>query len=134
MACVSPGVAVPIIGASGMVAGVTLLDGADAAPGPVALAATTVNVYAMPLVKPVTTIGLAVPVAVMPPGDDVTVYDVTGVPPFGAGAVKLTVAWVFPRTADTAVGAPGTILGVTLLDGADAAPVPRAFVAVTVNV
>ncbi|MBK7743707.1 MAG: hypothetical protein IPI40_08510 [Betaproteobacteria bacterium] len=39
-----------------------------------------------------------------------------------------------PRVAVTAVGAPGTVAGVTAADAADAGPVPTALVAVTVNV
>ncbi len=61
-------------------------------------------------------------------------YDVIVLPPFEAGAVKLTVAWALPATADTFVGAPGTVAGITLLDGDDAGPVPTALVAVTVKV
>ena len=58
-----------------------------------------------------------------------------GFPPLFEGAVKLTVAWVFPATANTFVGAPGTMgAGVTLLDAPDAALVPTLLVAVTVNV
>ena len=53
-------------------AGVTLLDAAEAALVPMALVAVTVKVYAVPLVKPVTVNGLAAPVAVNPPGDEVT--------------------------------------------------------------
>jgi hypothetical protein len=55
-------------------------------------------------------------------------------PPFDAGAVKLTVAWALPAVADTAVGAPGTLAGVTLFETADAGPLPAAFAAVTVKV
>ena len=55
-------------------------------------------------------------------------------PPFEAGAVNVIVAWAFPALAEGEVGAPGTVAGVTLLEDADAAPVPRALVAVTVNV
>jgi len=88
----------------------------------------------VPFVSPVTVIGLDAPLSVKPPGDDVTVYEVTAVPPLAAGALKLTVACVFPATADTPVGAPGTILGVTLLDAPDALLVPTVLVAVTVNV
>jgi hypothetical protein len=51
---------------------VTLADGADAAEGPIPFVATTVNVYAVPFVNPVTAIGLVVPVPVSPPGLDVT--------------------------------------------------------------
>ena len=63
-ACALPPVAVPIVGAPGTVAGVTLLDAADAAPVPTALVAVTVKVYAVPLVSPVTVIGEAEPVPV----------------------------------------------------------------------
>jgi hypothetical protein len=92
VACALPAVAVPIVGAPGTVAGVTLLDAADAGPVPIALVAVTVKVYVVPFVKPVTVIGLDAPVAMMLPGLEVTVYDVMGLPPFEAGAVKLTVA------------------------------------------
>ena len=62
----------------------------------------------MPIVSPVIVIGLEVPVAVLPPGLDVTVYDVIGLPPVDVGGVKRTVACALPDTAaDTAVGAPG---------------------------
>ena len=56
LACVLPAVAVPIVGAPGAVvagAGVTLFDAADAAPVPALLLAFTVNVYAVPLLRPV---------------------------------------------------------------------------------
>jgi hypothetical protein len=39
-----------------------------------------------------------------------------------------------PATTETAVGAPGTVAGVTELEGLDAVLVPTAFVAVTVKV
>ena len=58
-------------------------------------------------------------------------------PPLLAGAVKLTVACVLPAVADPIVGAPGTVAGakgVTLFELADAAPVPIAFVAFTLQV
>ena len=88
----------------------------------------------MPFVSPVTVIGLADPVAVLPPGIAVTVYEVAALQPVDTGAVKLTVACVLPATADTAVGTPGTGAGVTLLEGLDAGLVPAAFAALTVNV
>src|SRR6185436_20476995 len=55
-------------------------------------------------------------------------------PPLSAGAVKVTVACVLPAVALALVGAPGTVLGVTLFDGTEAGPGPAAFVAMTVNV
>ena len=70
----------------------------------------------------------------MCPKFEVTVYPVIAEPPLLTGAVKLTVAWPLPATALTPVGAPGTLLGTTELDVPDAAPVPTAFVAVTVKV
>jgi hypothetical protein len=68
-----PAVAVPIVGAPGTPAGVTLFDGADAGPVPTAFVAVTVKVYAVPLVSPVTESGLDVPAAEKPPGVVVTV-------------------------------------------------------------
>ena len=61
-------------------------------------------------------------------------YDVTAAPPSEAGAVKLTVTCAVTAAANTPVGAPGAVAGVTGFDAADARPVPAAFVAVTVNV
>jgi hypothetical protein len=55
-------------------------------------------------------------------------------PPVDAGAVHVTVAWPLPAVALTFVGAPGTPVGVTEEEALDAVLVPRAFVAVTVNV
>ena len=80
----------------------------------------------MPLVRPATVMGLDAPEAVMLPGVDVTVYEVMGLPPFEAGGVKLTVACALPAVAVPIVGAPGTVAGVTLLEGTDAGPVPIA--------
>ncbi len=88
----------------------------------------------MPLVRPVTVIGEEPPVPVRPPGLEVTVYEVMTEPPLDTGAVKVIVASPLPRTAETLVGAPGVVEGTTELLAADAALVPTAFVAVTVNV
>jgi hypothetical protein len=116
--------------------GVTLFDGNDAGPDPTALAAVTVNVYAVPFVRPETRIlvALAAAFAVMPPGDDVAVYPVIGLPPFDPGGVQDTVAAALPAAAVTPVGAPGTAAGVTLFDGDEAGPGPMLLLAVTVNV
>jgi len=88
------------------------------------------------LVRPVTVIGLPEAVAVLPPGEEVAVYWVIGLPPLDDGAVNVTVACVFPAVAVPIVGGPGTVaaVGVTLLDADDAGPVPTALVAVTVKV
>ncbi len=89
--------------------GVTLLEGVDAGPVPAELVAVTVKVYVVLLVSPFTVMGLDGLAAVMPLGLDVTVYDVIALPPFEAGAVKLTLACALPATAVTPVGAPGTV-------------------------
>ena len=68
-----PAVAAPIVGVPGTVAAVTELEGEDAALVPAALVAVRVKVYAVPLVRPVTTMGEELPVAVIPPGDEMTV-------------------------------------------------------------
>ncbi len=68
-----PAVAVPIVGASGTVEGVTEFVVADAVLVPAAFVAVTVKVYAVPFARPVTTIGEDPPVALNPPTFDVTV-------------------------------------------------------------
>lgn len=89
----------------------------------------------MPFDRPVTEHDVAPVVEQEPPaGTEVTAYPVTADPPSDAGAVHVTVAEPSPAIADTDVGAPGTVLGVTAEDAVDGALVPTAFVAVTVNV
>jgi len=71
-----PAVAVPIVGAPGTVVGgvgVTEFEGELAGLLPIAFVAITVKAYEVPLVKPVTVIGLADPVPVKLPGFDVTI-------------------------------------------------------------
>ena len=46
----------------------------------------------------------------------------------------MTVTAASPAVAETLVGAPGRVRGVTADEGDDAGPVPAALVAVTVNV
>jgi hypothetical protein len=77
--------------------------------------------------------GLPAPVAVNPPEEDVTVYDVIAAPLAG-GALNVTVAWWLPGLAATSVGAPGTVRGVTAFEGAEGELGPTLFVAITVNV
>ena len=55
-------------------------------------------------------------------------------PPSAAGAVKATLACAFPAVATGLVGAPGTVLGVTPADTAEATEFPTALVATTVKV
>jgi hypothetical protein len=65
-----------------------------------------VNVYVVAPVKPVTVMGLDAPVAVTPPGDDVTVNEVAAAP--DAAGVNATVAVVVPvLVARPIVGTPG---------------------------
>jgi hypothetical protein len=69
--------------------GVTAAEAADAVESPRGFVAVTVNVYAVPLVSPVT-LAVVPPVvlAVLPPGVAVTVYAVIGEPPsYGAAQV-----------------------------------------------
>jgi hypothetical protein len=130
-----PAIAVTAIGDPGTVRGVTATLGDEAGEVPAALVAVAVNVYAVPLVSPVSVAEVAmIVVALAPPGDAVTVYPVTGEPPLLAGAVHDTTAWVFPPVAITAIGDPGTVPGVTATLGDEAGEVPAALVAVTVNV
>jgi hypothetical protein len=65
--------AATLVGASGTVAGVTEFDAADAVLVPTELVAVTVNVYGVPLLKPVIVIGDAPPLAVKLPTLEVTV-------------------------------------------------------------
>jgi hypothetical protein len=85
------------------------------------------------LARPFTVIGLAGPEAFCPALDD-TAYEVMRLPPFEAGAAKLIVALALPGVTFTIVGAPGTVAGLMMLEGADAGPFPIALVAVIVNV
>jgi hypothetical protein len=50
------------------------------------------------------------------------------------GAVQLTTDKALETVPETPVGAPGTVLGVTDVDPAEAAEFPAALVATTVNV
>ena len=60
-----PAVAVPIVGGPGTVAGVAVA-AEDAALLPEPLVATTLHEYSVPLVRPVTVIGLALALPVLP--------------------------------------------------------------------
>lgn len=73
MTCALPAAPLTAVGAPGTARGVTAAEGTDAGPVPPALVAVTVNVYAVPLVKPDTVSGLDAPDAVKPPGLDVAV-------------------------------------------------------------
>jgi hypothetical protein len=134
VACPLLAVALTDVGAPGAVAGVTELLALETELVPSAFVAVTVNVYACPLVRPVTVMGDEPPVAVKPPIFEVTVYVVITEPPFETGALNEMVACPFPETATTEVGAPGVVAGVTALLVEDCVLVPAALVAVTVKV
>jgi len=129
-----PGVTVRPVGAFGRSVGVTLADGALAAESPTAERDFTVNVYAVPFVKPVHDALQPVTTHAPAAGEDVTMYVVIGLPPSLDGAVHETVADASPATALTAVGAPGRPGVVTAADAALEAELPTEFVATTVNV
>jgi sulfur carrier protein ThiS len=122
------------VGAPGTVLGVTLADALEATEFPAAFVALTVNVYAVPLVKPETVQEVDAVVQVNDPGDEVTVYPVIALPPLDPGALQLTTDEESAAVPETPVGAPGTVLGVTLADALEATEFPAAFVALTVNV
>jgi hypothetical protein len=113
--------------------GTTELDVVDAPEVPIALVAVTVNVYEVPFVNPVTTIGLCDPDAVAPPGEAVTVYVVIA-EPFAPSPLNAMVACESPGVAVTEVGAVGSPAGVTADDAVDASELPTEFTATTVNV
>jgi hypothetical protein len=134
VACAFPIVAIPIVGGSGTVEGVTAFEAELARPVPFPLVAFTVKVYVVPLDRPATVIGLAEPEPVSPPGLEVTVYPVMAEPPSLVGPLNVTDACAFPAVAIPIVGAPGTVEGITEFEAALAGPVPMEFVAVTVKV
>ena len=82
---------------------------------PTAFVATTVKVYVVPLVNPVTIMGEVAPVAVIPPGLEVTVYPVIGLPPVLLGATNATLAEASPTVATILVGEPGTVVIITVI-------------------
>jgi hypothetical protein len=129
-----PAVATGLVGASGTILGITDPDAAEATEFPAALVATTVKVYDTFVVKPVTTRGELAPVVVKFTGEDVTVYAVIVLPPVEAGAINVTLACALPAVATGPVGAPGTVIGVTAVDAAEATEFPAALVATTVKV
>jgi hypothetical protein len=129
-----PATAETPVGAPGTVAGVTAADAEEGEELLTEFIATTVNVTAVPLVRPVTVAVRTFPTVTGLPTDGVTVYPVIAEPPFEAGAVQETVANALPATAETPVGAPGTVAGVTAADAVESVELPTAFVAFTLNV
>jgi len=103
---------------------------------PLPFVAVTVNTYLVPFVRPRTVqVKSPVVVQVFAPGDDVTVYPVIEAPPFETGAAQETTDLPSAyEVALTRVGEPATIDGRASAEALEAILVPRAFVAVTVNV
>lgn len=96
------------------------------------MVAVTEQLYAVSLVRPVTLIGLAVPVPVRvaPPPMQDTVKEVIGEPPLAAGAVKAIDALPLPTVPAPMTGAPGTPRGAALTLP-EAVPAPNELVATT---
>jgi hypothetical protein len=112
------GEATIFVGVEGLPTGVTAVEGKDGKEFPTPFLATTVNVYGVPLVRPVISQPFAgfVVTHVSPPGAEVTVYSTIADPPLSVGAVKVTVA--FPGAVDVAVtevGAMEIVAGVTAI-------------------
>jgi hypothetical protein len=85
------------------------------------------------LVSPEITMGLFDPMLARPPGEVVTMNDITGEPPSKLDGVKLTVAEPLETVTEVTVGAPGTSVGVIDELGAEEELVPAVLVAVTMN-
>ena len=128
-----------IPGAPGNVFGVAAIDAAEASEVNSAFSATTVKVYAVPLVRPVmlqaSGSGNGATISHDPPaGDEVIVYFVGAASVLFAGAVNETLTAPFEAVAFTLLGASGLARGLTAAEAADSALEPVAFVAVVVNV
>ncbi len=137
-ACALPATALTAVGDPGTIPAVTTGE-VPAGPVPLAFTAATWKVYAVPLLRPVMVADVGVgptlvAVWAVEPMYGVIVYPVIALPPFEDGAFHVTVAWALPPVAVTAVGAPGTVAGVTALEAADAVELPTALLAVTVKV
>ena len=125
-----------LVGVPGTVVGVAELLAELDALVPTEFVADTVNVYAVPAVRPVTNIGLVVPVFERLPGELVAVYLVIVAPPLLAGAVNATLTVVLFVTAAAVpiVGAPGTVTCVTVLLTLLGILASKTLLATTVNV
>jgi hypothetical protein len=98
-----------IVGDGGTVAppaGVGVAEALSEALLPYAFDATRKHVYRMPFVRPLTTIGLAIPVT--PTNPQLAVYTVIGEPPFELAA-KLMVTCPFPAVAEIRFGTAGWV-------------------------
>jgi hypothetical protein len=128
----SPAIAVTDVGLSATPATLIGADAVDETEVPTAFVAVTLKVYVLPFVRPATVIGELVLVNVSPVSTTVSVYEVIGVPPLSAGAANVTVAVSSPRVAVTVVGASGIEAGIIELERPEV-EVPAAFVATAWN-
>lgn len=111
-----PNTALTEVGAPGVVRGVPEFEAAESTELPATLIATTVNVYAVPLVRPVTVHARveARLVHVLPPGFEVTRYDVMAAPPVLDGEVQVSeIDWSETPTSSGFPGALGVVDGTT---------------------
>lgn len=132
----SPRVALVIVGAAGGPTGVTEFELFEIGDDPAALFATTVKLYVVELLRPLT-VQLVAPagaVHVAPPGEAVTVYPVIAAPPSLIGAVNETVALESPATAVMDVGASGADAGVAVTETVEDSESPTPLVAMTLKV
>src|SRR5262249_46980984 len=75
------------------------------------LVAVTEQVYVVPLVSPLTVTGEALAVPDLPPGLQVAVYLMMGLPPVFAGGENVRIASPLPGVPTTFMGAPGVSAG-----------------------
>jgi hypothetical protein len=101
---------------------------AEGGPAPCALLALTEQLYAEPLARPLTVIGLdaPVPVRVAPAPVQLAAYPVMGDPPSDAGAANARLTLPLPAVAASAVGAPGTVAAGGVLPAEALLPPPQA--------
>jgi hypothetical protein len=124
-------VAVTAVGGGGV--NVTADEAGEEAEDPLAFVAFTVNVMAVPVLKPVSVVVKTLPTVTAVPTEGVTIYPVIGNSAVGATAVQDTVADASPATNVGAVGAEGNI-NVIADEAGEASEFPLEFEALTVNV
>ena len=138
VAALIPATAETSVGAPATVIGVTEDEAEESEELPTLFVAFTLNVRAVPFVRPVSVVVRTLATVTAVPADSpiygVTVYPVTAEPPSENGAVQETVADALAATAETPVGAPGTVAGVTDSEVEESRELPAAFIAITVNV
>ena len=116
--------------------GVTAGEATLAGPSPTAFVAKTRKLYATQFVRFVTVADVPTTskIAEGAGGETRTVYPVSSRPPSVTGAFQLRVTEALPAAAVTFVGVAGTSGILIAAEGAEGAPAPTVFMAVTVNV